>query len=469
MKINILQKSIIWALVLFFAFSLCSVLIVPAMAETDYSEIYTDVMEDLEKDKNFDKNEYERDFSADSFKFITIGESDAKEVFVYLFQGYNASLLSPIPAVSIRISTSEDLNNPTPKDYTLTLLSHSDGFMKYKVNGLTVKNSKIRYYQIIQVERAFNSLIDNSSGVIPMSATSTSGTVAYAVNQNWKAETQSDGTVLYSWTYFETITITDRFDGSILYPIDRGFWLWDADTNVTSHFVAFSTDRKMDSIVDADITFYSVEYVRDLLLDRLIYLEETRTFHELTLRDIDSVSYEEAGIFGRIYSWKRIQTVSEFLEQEEKYLTTDAYNSIKEKSFVFRFCESEYTEFLEQINGSEVSEVTILRIKFICDGAVYNMGVVNNRVTPDLVPDGSHDEDNIFDGLGDDASQWLKELWEKIEKFLSLVLVVLLLGIIVCFCPWIFTLLWFVIKIIFWVISLPFRLIALLFKKKDKK
>ena len=60
--------------------------------------------------------------------------------------------------------------------------------------------------------------------------------------------------------------------------------------------------------------------------------------------------------------------------------------------WVLRFAETEYTSsasaYVYVQNGTRISDVTILRLKFETDGVVYNLGVVDNKQTSSTTPDG---------------------------------------------------------------------------------
>lgn len=107
---------------------------------------YTDVLEDLQKDENFNESQYFVNMQDYSLKVIHIAESIDNELFVYVYQPCSPN--TELKATSVNISTEQDINNPKPRNYGLTLLSSNGVFYKYKVKDFVVKTDSIRYYDI---------------------------------------------------------------------------------------------------------------------------------------------------------------------------------------------------------------------------------------------------------------------------------------------------------------------------------
>ena len=66
------------------------------------------------------------------------------------------------------------------------------------------------------------------------------------------------------------------------------------------------------------------------------------------------------------------------------------------------------------IDYTDVTEVTVLRLKFKTDGVVYNLGVVANSYNPDQTPDGEYD---TGDGIKENFNEFLKKLEEMFNDF----------------------------------------------------
>lgn len=491
MKNNVIKKSIIWICVFALAFSFFAVLFVPAQAETDYSAIYTDVMEDLALDSDFNSEDYKYDSTQTMFDVISIAESDAGELFLYLFQGCATEKLY-YPAIEARISQSLDEDDPVPKDYKLTLLSRYNGFAKYKVEGLKVKSDIVRRYQIIQIAREYSEIDWFNSNAPTYDSTQTIRTRVCAVKQNWTVYTLSDGTVEYGYTYLDVVEITDRFDGFIRYS--DGFFLH-AEKCTDGHFIAFNTDWNMDKVIDADVSFYTQthNYIDKVgTANDKSYFSDDLTYNKVVLKNQETPTVESVGstsgggLFAKKYTWKRIQSVSEFLNSEKDYLSEETKTALQNKKWVFRFKETQYTSvdqytyatdtsviptvwYSTTVRSVRVTEVSIMRIHFELDGESYNLGVVCNKVSSDMIPDGEH---TTADGVNETLKEFFANFSKGLKDFFSILIIIIVVVLVAIFCPWVFTLLWlgikFVFKALWWIIAFPFNLIGKAVKKKNR-
>lgn len=164
-------------------------------AKADENEvIYTDVLEDLQKDENFNVETYPAVADDYSLRVIQIAESVDKELLVYVYQP--SAGVKDLTATTIRLSVPVVNELSSYDDYNLTLLSSNGVFGKYKVEGIAVKTDSVRYYEIIQITRAWDSDIDGETG-----NDNTISQVPYEVAQQWTAQTV-DGQVFYSFFAF---------------------------------------------------------------------------------------------------------------------------------------------------------------------------------------------------------------------------------------------------------------------------
>ena len=185
--------------------------------KADESEIaYTNVLEDLQKDENFNAETYPAitdkavlKENGYPLKVIQIAESTDKELFVYVYQP--SASVKDFTATTIRMSMPTVGVDAVWRDYELTLLSKDGVFQKYKVEGVTVKEYSVRYYDITAIHRPFDETIDTP----PTTNTeNTTNEVAFPVGQQWTALT-IDGAVSYSMLEVEVITITNKVVGYI--------------------------------------------------------------------------------------------------------------------------------------------------------------------------------------------------------------------------------------------------------------
>ncbi len=350
---------------------------------------YTDVMSDLKKDESFDPEAYPADETDYSLELVQLAESVNSELFVYVYApaGMKAT------ATEIRFSTAIN-DSFKPEDYALELLDYSGTLAKYKVKDFEVKPEALRYYDVVCVFRKWLEGVDKA----PVGGQAV-GSVSYPVGELWTACTL-DGTVTYSMITSEVITVTDKRVGYIVYP--NGFHLV-GYTKCESHYVAFTTDRDIERLMEADLTYISKSYVYTSSWNNSGQVSERWQYGDgttvpLTLTG-EQTGGNDGGILTHKYSWKRIQTAKELLEDKDVTLTQEARSDLEGMQWVLRFAETEYTSsasaYVYVQNGTRISDVTILRLKFETDGVVYNLGVVDNKQTSSTTPDGSANPPNV--------------------------------------------------------------------------
>ncbi len=370
--------------------------------------IYTDVLEDLSKDETFNvenvKAEATEQGNPEMYVF-QIAESNTRELFVYVFQQsehkYTAS--------EIRISTSIG-DNFAPKDYKLTLLSRNGTLHKYKVEDIAVLSDSVRNYLVIQIARLWDNklgdTLENKNEV---------NTVAYAVNKLFSAETVDDA-VKYTVKQNDSIVITSKYVGNLRY-YDGG--TWGQDFYTSSHYVAFSTDRRIDEIYEVDVSYVVKDYT---LVDDLTYknwdntnkqfFERNSSSNTVTLKSEQYSQNNNRWSF-TLHTWKTIQSVKDFKSSEK--LTASAAAQLEGKQWVLRFAQTSIKRSNLGLAGynyslSEVSDVTILRLHFLSDRKVYNLGVVDNKQTGGSVTEPDNDKWQAA------KDQW-EQILQKIENF----------------------------------------------------
>ena len=351
-------------------------------------EVYSNVLSDLQKDDSFDVGTYPANPIDYSLQVIQIAESENRELFVYVYNP--SSSVKELRATSINISTnknegiyiSDDEEGKSYINYKLELLNSNGVFYKYKVIDFVVSEESERYYNISNIFRAFDYMLDE-----PATGDNTISEVGNVVGKVWTAQTV-DGQVQYTCTEVETIEITSKYVGFVRYY--NGFKLYDSSCD--SHYVAFSTDKPIDKLIEAEVYYTSqdVSEVTELGITNTDEgdLEEKYTF----LNHTQSVSNSADGLFGHRYTWNRIESVSDFKQglEDDGFSMEDVSSELEGKEWVLRFFETDYI-----VTGSvvvteqytKVEDVSILRLKFEVDGNVYSLGVVDNKQSGDLIPD----------------------------------------------------------------------------------
>lgn len=429
---------------------------------------YTQAITDLQTDIKFNEEDYPSKATDYSIQVIQIAESVNGELFVYTYQPSQMSKY--LVATDVNMSLNESVDGT--KLYGLTLLSCNGVFCKYKVNEITVSKQVARYYNITSIYREWDEEIDKGTG-----NDNTKNGVAFTVGRLYVANTQ-DGLVSYSCKGIETVQIINPYADYLEYS--NGFKL--SPNWCHSHYVAFSTDKKIDTLMEADVSYVrrSASRATGLGLSGETTYKDTK--QEIANLDGKQKGGNAAdGWFSKKYEWERIQSVSEFISKED--LKDETKANLKDKQWVLRFVETDITMVLGQGNTvtfwTDISQVTILRLKFVTDGKVYNLGAVSDKVTADNIP--GNNNTNEFAGFW----EWLSRI-TKIPKWalilIAVVICLLILApILSIFFPIIWQILWKILKLvgngiqgifygIGWLICLPFKGVYLLICKiKESK
>lgn len=434
---------------------------------------YSDVLSDLQKDETFDIRQYPVSPKDYSLKVIQIAESTDKELFVYVYQpsanykNYVASYIKLALEPYLDIEADVDFNF-----YSLTFCNKYSTLYKYKVNDLKVKSDSIRYYSITSIYRPFDESVDNQA-----SYDNKVTNVDFDVCKKYTFE-DKDGKTVITCKDLETITITDKFVGFVRY---ESGWKGIYDESCDNHFVAFNTDRPIDDLYEAEVFFKRQNYLSTIILD------EEESFGNIIDDEVvvsyqdKECSYNGGGLFSLTYKWNSIQKIDDFCSSVNvsknvysgalfnatvaNTITKEGKEALKGKQWVLRFYSSSYNYYYNpysslgethrKIEYTIVSDVSILRLKFMCDGKVYNLGVLDNMQTGSLNPINR----TVF-GIN---------FKYKINWKMILICILIILAIII-----LSPILPYVIKTVFMVIALPFRAIKTLIisikktRKKDK-
>lgn len=463
------NKMLLFLMAVLFAISFLLPISVSLTANATSNRV-TSVIEDLQTDPNFKVEDYPSKSDDYSLKVIQIAESTAKELFIYVYQP--SATTKELTATSINISTAinESLHY---KNYKLTLLNYRGVFQKYVVEDFYVKNDALRYYDISSIFRAWNKDIDESAG-----GGNTISERSFAVGQLWTACTVNNN-VTYNYTTIDTIEVVSKYVGFVRYAANDVTWYANKIYNACdSHYVAFSTDKPIEKLIEADVLYTKQSVVTAS--------QTVTTYGEIQENNYaylkaDDVSFYEGKdnllLKGNKYSWKKIQKSSEFINNndfsktyEHGVLQTTTYYNLKEadkneiskQKWVLCFAETEYKTNVYvhtgkpstyKYNFTMVSDVSILRLKFETNGVTYNLGVVDNKQTGSRTPSNEIKTETKIN---------MERLMEIIEKAL------LVIGLLLCL-PIIIFLLPFIIKAIIWVVTLPFKLAKDIFKMFKRK
>lgn len=439
-------------------------------------ESYTGATEDLRKAENFDPSYYPVKENDYTISLIQIAESKDKELLVYTYQ---PAADERITASSINISRTSELN-VTPQNYYLTLLSREGVFCKYVVKDFKVSDEPTRYYAIPSIFRSWVADIDGDQ-----SGSQTVTEKSFEVAEQFRFGTLN-GKAYVERKTIDVITVTSKFVGFVRYA--GSYRLGFMDTTLTDfdcHFVAFNTDRKIDTLLEADVSYVKQDYTEKSWVEGGTVPHYETTYGEksdqikVELMCDQSVDHDWQGVYSSNFSFKRIQSVSEFLASEEttnvykcgvfdvtekRTLTDEAKAELEDKAWVLRFLETNRTS-KTTLGGTEysstlVGDVTILRLKFVTDGITYNLGVVDNKQT------GGTDPVNVIRrllGLNPVVT------WLLLAVILFVVLIVLM-PFLPTILSFLFKLIVWIVKAVVWLVSLPVRgVVALVRAIKERK
>lgn len=424
------------------------------------------VIKDLTADKNFNFADYPEEIDDHSINVIQLAESVESDIFIYTYQPSGNKL--NLRATTIRLST-ETGDDIKPRDYKLTFLSSWDTLFKYKVEGLKVKADNVRYYDLTAIYRKWIKDIDDKTG-----NDNEINEVVYEVAQLWTVKTEN-GTVNYHRTASETITITDKYVDFLRYT--EGYWLWrDA---CDSHYVAFSADYDIEKLYEAELYYVSRSAIHFNSAWSESYKYGDKITNKVLLSEFDTGHTTVTGLGGYKHTWSRIQSVAEFKEKEK--LTEEIERNLDGKQWVLRFADTDFEHHIDMSGYSgytdfytEVSEVTILRLKFETDGKVYNLGVVDNKQTGDEIPGNEFESDsfnfwryvwNCILKLFKGEASFVEGAVAVVALFICFMLLPALIIVLSVLFPTFGAVVKTILKGIWWVICLPFRGIAKLFGK----
>ena len=452
--------AVIISAALFCVFSAFESFAAPTAFADEAEKEYSNVLDDLKKDSVFKESYYPEKIDDYSLQIIQLAESTEKELFVYVYQP--TGITKNFKASSINISVTRN-DNLSYFNYKLEFLNSESVFYKYKVQNFTVKNDSVRYYLITSILRPFDETIDEQA-----SGGNTVSEVPYAVNKQY-AFGEINGNPFVECSEIETIVVTDKFVGFVRYS--NGFKLYNSACD--SHFVAFNTDRPIDKLFEADVYYVTQTYSYSVI--PLQGKKETygdKRDNIANLNYTEKVEHTGDGWFAGTYTWERIQNVDSFISNENRdniysgaifnvnygtKLTDEAMNELKNKKWVLRFVETDYTLTGYASTGSTfmdstlVGDVMILRLKFETDGVTYNLGVIDNKQT------GSRDPSN-------ETEIEITPTDETKRSFKNLLAILLLIVLLMILMPILPTL----ISVLLQIVMLPFKLIGAIFKGIEK-
>lgn len=430
------------------------------------------VLVDLQKAENFNMDDYPLNPTDYSLEVIHIAESTENELLVYVYQPSGAKANLMATTISISTVVGPDI---APKFYDLEFLNSSGVFYKYKVKDFIVSSEATRVYSVVSILRPFIKDVDAEPGF-----DNTVSEVPFAVAKEYTFYSGQDS---YQMQVLDVVEITDKFVGYVIYAEDVDYatgrnWV----INKCGHIVAFSCDKKIDKLLEADVYYVSQSYGHTHLFEDFFDLKPTdkytfgdRVSHITTLTSEDKLTYSGGELWWATdFTANRIQTTDEFIAStnvtEKVYtgtvldvsrastLTEESLRALQGKEWILRFAETEEKyRFMDnslstyEYYSTLIGDVSILRLKFETDGEVYNLGVVDNKQTGGDKPMNNY-EYNLDFHLPDD---------ETIKNIIAIILMVLII-VVICVA-------WFYLSRLLAPLKIPLKKWSMTRKKARKK
>lgn len=391
------------------------------------------VLDDLGKDRAFNASAYPKKRDDYSLKVIHLAESTSGELFLYVYQPSCDDR-----TIATTVSIAEEMNNAddfSPALYGLEFMDSDGVFYKYKVTNYKVSSASERFYNVIMIQRPFISGIDSDSGT-----GTTTDRKAFGVGQYWRVKTEGDS-VTYEMLEVDVVQIINPFVSRIRKNKEVSSNSYFQD----NYYVAFSTDRDIDKLLSATVSYRTRDYFYEnnsfLDIGSTIFNENTDFSNErFSDKDIycdEAIELDNQhklfGIFdiGNKYSWQRIQSAADFVANAGA--SAEDNNAVKDLQWVLMFDEVSVYRYQSsgtlittcEEAGQVIDQVTILRLEFVEDGVTYNLGTVSDTVS------GENHFGDVADGNADISG------CRDAMSITLIVLIVLLLLVLILIIKWI--------------------------------
>ena len=455
--------------VLLLVVTLLNVLLcIPLQASAGSIRDGSDVVADLKQDASFNTDEYPVVNNDTAINFLHLAESEQGEVLIYVYQPHQT--YGKYQASSINISATAD-GSLNIKNYYLDLIDYDGVFQKYVVRGLSALTNSVREYEVVSIFRMFDATVD---AALADDNDNSVNEVVYPVAKKYSFKNTPNG-ITFGVSDVQTIQVTNKYVGFMRYPAGSVFF---TDVDIDVHYVAFSTNYKMDKLLEADVYYVQQSYSETGVAMNKEYGEKEVKYSYLTVDE--NLVYDRNAWWSTEYSWNTIETSEAFLEsssgktlyKQGVFYNTYAVSTVDDAAkqeianceWVLRFAQTECVQKdmgvqVPYINtyATIVGEVSILRLAFETDGKYYNLPVIDNKQTGSLTPSNQIDYEV-------EVSEW----WQKIMMLLCLILLCVVLSMLsgpIGFVLKIFGAgLLFLLKALLWFLTMPFKLIGRLFR-----
>lgn len=372
--------------------------------------------------------------------------------------------------------------------YELSYVNHEESWFKYEILNLSNLEDTTRRYNI------------NSIGYYEISSDLSTYTPVFSeISQTFIYNGISNNSIQVFHQEVETITITDKVIAFYCYGAGDTFWFQETDSMnpkdiyTDSWFVFFNTDKKIDELLEFELTYTQYDYhfyrcgygyktaaITEAEIESIknnedtVYYDDFKngksyvTYHEpetvIIEPGITKVSYIDKGWFGKyIVYYETLDNIMNLKEYQEKDNDTFVFTEYaNEYNWGVHFTDTtrqfeKWTDnFPIAINydGSGMSNVAIFRLKFMTSGIIHNCYAVDTPTSD-------------FEG---NSTNFYDDILEKILMLIGILVLVIIFGALSPVFGIIFKgfieILKFLVKGIFAIVSLPFKIIK---SKKNKR
>ncbi len=425
---------------------------------------YSNVLDDLKRDQSFDPADYPARSDDYDLEVIHVAEGENGEVFLYVYQPSDAT--KDLRAAKVNMS----LQDPTERDityklYNLTWLNSSGVFDKYLVNDLNVPVKDVRYYTITAIYTPYDpdihDVANDDDDIKDFEGLPVGKSFAVQIyNGEYICESKN---IEYVDVEIQSVGFTRYSEGFKLYS-----------DSCDSHFVAFSIENfDVDWVYDADIsyTYQKASKSEGLGLSGEVTYEEPIPVDSFRVVDASTGENDADGWFwNKKYTWNRITSLSTFTseikDQTNEFLTETDEANLSKADFVIRFLETDCTMYSSGYATTtfwtHVSEVAVLRLRFLSGNETYNLGVVSDIVSDDGLPD------FVVDAI-DNVQNLLEESWEIMLAILGIIVLIALLVALSFLGVKPIDIIKFVFRGLVFIVLAPIELIKRIFVRKNKK
>lgn len=358
---------------------------------------YSNVLDDLQKDEKFDVADYPAKANDYSLQVIQVARaSRGMDLYVYVYQP--SAKYDEVFATSINFSVGSDASNLNILNYPLQHINTEGSLQKYVVLGHDASSYADK--AVYDVTSIYREPVNDSEATEDLG--NYVNEVPFKVGKRYTF-TRSNGKDTCTVDDLDVITVTNKYVGFVRYPAN--YFLFNTES-VDVHYIAFSTDRKIDKLLEADVFYQkqSFQQTGSGMKKEFGKVEKAYSY----LKFGETIEYEGDLWWSNEYSWNVIEKPVDFLKSEEgqyfeegifdisvqSLLSEEKKEFVSASDWVIRFAHTDYKETgggvqvpYNNYYYTIVSNVSILRLAFETDGVYYNLGVIDNKQTGSGTPD----------------------------------------------------------------------------------